>query len=80
MATKKSGHCSQAKGSERSLERKSKMKKLMNIMRDESGATAIEYGLIAALIAVALITIVTTVGGDLIAVFTSVSTGLQATQ
>ncbi len=56
------------------------MKKLMNIMRDESGATAIEYGLIAALIAVALITIVTTVGGDLIAVFTSVSTGLQATQ
>jgi pilus assembly protein Flp/PilA len=56
------------------------MKKFMNLLRNESGATAIEYGLIAALIAVALITIVTTVGGDLVNVFTSVSTGLQATQ
>jgi pilus assembly protein Flp/PilA len=53
------------------------MKKIMNMLRNESGATAIEYGLIAALIAVAVITIVTTVGEDLITVFTSVSTGLQ---
>ena len=49
-------------------------------VRDESGATAIEYGLIAALIAVAIITVVTTVGGDLKNVFTSVSTGLKSTQ
>ena len=35
------------------------------LMKDESGATAIEYGLIAALISVALITGATTLGGKL---------------
>jgi pilus assembly protein Flp/PilA len=54
--------------------------RLLKLFRDESGATAIEYGLIAALIAVAIIAIVTTVGTDLLNVFTSVSTGLQSTQ
>lgn len=44
---------------------------------DESGATAIEYGLIAALIAVVLITVLATIGGDLKAKFTEVSTELQ---
>ena len=34
-------------------------------LKDESGATAIEYGLIAALIAVVIITAVTTVGSNL---------------
>jgi pilus assembly protein Flp/PilA len=34
-------------------------------MKDESGATAIEYGLIVALIAVVIITAVTTLGGNL---------------
>ena len=33
--------------------------------QDESGATAIEYGLIAALIAVVIITALTTLGGNL---------------
>ena len=47
--------------------------------KDESGATAIEYGLIAALIAVALITILGTVGGKLQTTFTSISEGLQKT-
>jgi pilus assembly protein Flp/PilA len=45
-------------------------------IKDESGATAIEYGLIAALIAVAIITILTTVGTSLTSVFTKVNTGL----
>lgn len=45
--------------------------------KDESGATAIEYGLIAALISVGLIAILTTVGGDLVAIFTAVSAALQ---
>ena len=36
-----------------------------NILKDESGATAIEYGLIAALIAVVIITALTTLGGNL---------------
>jgi pilus assembly protein Flp/PilA len=42
-------------------------------VRDESGATAIEYGLIAALIAVVIITAVTTVGTNLSATFTTVA-------
>lgn len=46
--------------------------------KDESGATAIEYGLIAALIAVALITILTAVGGKLQTTFSSISSGLDA--
>jgi pilus assembly protein Flp/PilA len=44
---------------------------------DESGATAIEYGLIAAGIAVAIATIVKTVGTDLNTMFGKVSTGLK---
>jgi pilus assembly protein Flp/PilA len=41
---------------------------------DESGATAIEYGLIAALIAVAIIVAVTAVGTSLSGVFNTIST------
>ena len=41
-------------------------------VRDESGATAIEYGLIAALIAVAIITAATTVGTNLGSTFTTI--------
>jgi pilus assembly protein Flp/PilA len=44
--------------------------------QDESGATAIEYGLIAALIAVVIITAVTAVGGSLDTTFNAVNTGL----
>jgi pilus assembly protein Flp/PilA len=44
---------------------------------NESGATAIEYGLIAAGIAVAIATVVGTIGEDLDAMFDDVSTELQ---
>jgi pilus assembly protein Flp/PilA len=44
---------------------------------DESGATAIEYGLIAALIAVALISILGTVGTSLTNTFTNVKDSLD---
>jgi pilus assembly protein Flp/PilA len=44
---------------------------------DESGATAIEYGLIASLIAVAIIGAVTTLGTKLTSTFGSVSASLQ---
>lgn len=44
--------------------------------KDESGATAIEYGLIAALIAVALITVLGTMSGQLEATFKKVETSL----
>ncbi|MDP9592187.1 UNVERIFIED_ORG: pilus assembly protein Flp/PilA [Shinella zoogloeoides] len=43
------------------------------LMKDESGATAIEYGLIAALISVALITGATALGGSLNNVFQNLS-------
>jgi pilus assembly protein Flp/PilA len=43
-------------------------------LKDESGATAIEYGLIAALISVALIAGATTLGGALDNTFTAIST------
>jgi pilus assembly protein Flp/PilA len=43
---------------------------------DESGATAIEYGLIAAGISVAIITVVNTLGSQLKATFTNVSSQL----
>jgi pilus assembly protein Flp/PilA len=46
------------------------------LFTDESGATAIEYGLIAALIAVAVITAATTVGTNLSSTFTKVGSSL----
>jgi pilus assembly protein Flp/PilA len=49
------------------------MKKLSQLLRDESGVTAIEYGLIAALIAVTIIAAVTTVGTNLNGTFTKVA-------
>ena len=50
------------------------MKFFKNLLRDEQGATAIEYGLIAALIAVAAITAMSGLGDQLSATFTEVST------
>lgn len=53
------------------------MTKFLNkFAKDESGATAIEYGLIAALIAVAIITVLGTVGTKLTATFTKVANSL----
>lgn len=46
-------------------------------IRDEEGVTAIEYGLIAALIAVVIIASVTIVGDNLVLVFTAISTALS---
>jgi pilus assembly protein Flp/PilA len=48
-----------------------------NFWNDESGATAIEYGLIAAGIALAIITVVKNVGVSLNSVFQSVDNGLK---
>jgi pilus assembly protein Flp/PilA len=52
------------------------MRKFASLLRDESGATAIEYGLIAALIAVAIITAVSTVGKNLNTTFNTVAGAL----
>jgi pilus assembly protein Flp/PilA len=49
---------------------------LRKFLRDESGATAIEYGLIAACISIAIIVAAQGVGSALVGTFEAVSTGL----
>jgi pilus assembly protein Flp/PilA len=49
---------------------------VVRFLRDESGATAIEYGLIAAGISVAIIAVVNTLGGQLQNTFSNVSSQL----
>ena len=46
-------------------------------VKDESGATAIEYGLIAALVAVVCITALTTLGANLTSMFNKVATNVN---
>ena len=52
--------------------------KFSKLIRDESGATAIEYGLIAALIAVVIIGALTTVGQNLSGVFNTIAGKLSS--
>lgn len=54
------------------------MRKLLDIMNDQNGATAIEYGLIAALISIAAITAMKSVGTALTTTFTNVAGNLNA--
>jgi pilus assembly protein Flp/PilA len=54
------------------------LRSIANRFRDQSGATAIEYGLIAALIAVAAITAMTGLGDSLKTTFNSTSTSMTA--
>ena len=49
---------------------------IRNLVQDEDGVTAIEYGLIAALIAVVIVAAVQTVGTGLLATFTEVADNL----
>jgi pilus assembly protein Flp/PilA len=53
------------------------MKKLMNLIKGEEGVTAIEYGLIAALIAVVIILSVTSVGTNLSTKFGQIATAVS---
>jgi pilus assembly protein Flp/PilA len=53
------------------------MKMLHRFLADESGATAIEYGLIAAGISLAIISVVNGLGTSLKTKFTSISTSLK---
>ena len=57
-------------------ERFSRNSVIARLLRDDSGATAIEYGLIAALIAVAAIVAMQAVGTSLISIFTTVAKDL----
>jgi pilus assembly protein Flp/PilA len=49
-------------------------------MKEESGQTLVEYGLIVALLSIAAIVILSTLGGDIANVFSKVSTELQNAQ
>lgn len=53
------------------------MTKFSRFMNDESGATAIEYGLIAAILSVGIITVLGTVKTSLVGTFSKVSTELN---
>ena len=53
------------------------LKLIQKFIRDEEGVTAIEYGLIAALIAVAIIVSVTAVGDALIVKFDAIAAALE---
>lgn len=50
---------------------------IKSFLEDESGATAIEYGLIASLIAMVVITAVTTIGTNLKGTFNNVANGVK---
>lgn len=52
------------------------MKRIDQFWKDESGATAIEYGLIAGLIAVVIITALTTLGSNLTTKFQTIASAL----
>ncbi len=54
------------------------LKQLKSFCADESGATAIEYGLIAALVSVAAIGALTTMGDTLNTLFTTVSNSMNS--
>lgn len=56
------------------------VKLIRNYFTDESGATAIEYGLIAALVSVAAIVALTALGTELSNIFDTVKTTLQDAQ
>ena len=53
------------------------MSKFLKLIKNEKGATAIEYGLIAALISVAAIGAMTSVGTKLSSTFSSVAADLK---
>lgn len=50
--------------------------KKVKVLKDQKGATAVEYGLMVALIAVAIIVTVTALGGQLNSLFTTVTQAL----
>lgn len=52
------------------------MNRLIEFLRDEEGATAIEYALIAGLIALAIVLAVTNLGTKIAAIFTSITAAL----
>lgn len=52
------------------------LKKIMRFLKDEEGASAVEYGLIVGLVAVAAVAVLLTMGGNLSTLFDTVATKL----
>ncbi len=50
---------------------------IARFIKNEEGATAIEYGLIAALVSVVMVSVLVTLGPEIKGTFTDVQTGLQ---
>ena len=55
------------------------LRTITNFVRDEEGATAVEYGLMAALIAAVIVGVVTTLGQTLSGVFSNINTQIGGT-
>ena len=62
--------------SQRKIRNRNMSKIVTRFLKDESGATAIEYGLIAALIAVVLSTAMNTLSGKIAGTFTKIGTAM----
>ncbi|WP_293367522.1 Flp family type IVb pilin [Nevskia sp.] len=54
------------------------IKKVQNFLRNEEGASAVEYGLIVGLIAVVIVSVLITSGTSLLALFTNISGALSS--
>jgi len=54
------------------------MKKLISLLKDEEGATAVEYGLLVALIAAIIVGVVATLGGQIRDAFQDTSDAIEA--
>ena len=54
------------------------MKKLIGLAKNEDGATAVEYGIMVALIAAVIVGVVTTLGGNLNTTFSNVAAVIPA--
>jgi pilus assembly protein Flp/PilA len=62
--------------SQRILGEAQTMKTLSNLFRDETGVTVIEYGVIACLVGLMIVTATTVIGGNLKTTFTTVAIAL----
>ena len=71
-----SGYNSNRAHGESGIRRKAMLKTLKRLLKKDEGVTAIEYGLIAALIAIVIIVAVTAVGDSLQATFEDVAAAL----
>jgi pilus assembly protein Flp/PilA len=71
------GFCKQIHWAFKVLAHDQMMKTIRRFFKDETGATAIEYGLIAAGISLAIIAIVSGLGTNLKTKFTSINTSLK---